>query len=267
MTNHCVARGWLNVAWSGILALSVTVSAAAQVSVPASPGRRFPRTDLALGVLGDLELGGVSSGSGNKYMTLNVGGRLDVVPTLPFVGHIAYEKNIGKSQGPLYTLTVGTGFKFADRVGREDMWVATGGGEINPYVSYVDFAEVAGLARHYQVLRAGFLAYQYDLGFPGPTMSSGFFVGYSRNTLLQADAPSQSGMPGLRAVNTLALDLLVGSVAPSAPKTNKLGFRGSWTHDLGNIASTRLEVGLRPALGYFSVVAVEVFFLKSGPWF
>jgi hypothetical protein len=248
-----------------ILIVTLAPCAMAQVSTPeASTGRRFPRTDVALGLLGDLELGGMGGSGG--YLTLNVGGRLDVVPTLPFVGQIAYTRNVGETSGPGYTVSVGTGFKFADMLGSENLWVVTGAGEINRYWNYVEFTSIAGLARRYQVLRGGF--FSYTLERTDSTTSNGFYVGYSRNTLVQANAPAGTGMPGLRAINSLALDLLVGSVPPvGARKSNKLGFRGSWTQDLGNIGSVRWEAGLRPALGYYGVLAIEVFFLSSVPWF
>jgi hypothetical protein len=246
-----------------ILAAPLAKSAAAQVNTPpAAAAGHFPRTDLALGVLGDLELGGMG---GNGYLTLNVGGRLDVIPTVPVVGQVAYTRNVGQTSGPGHTFTAGTGFKFADKVGSEGLWVVTGAGEINRYWNYVEFTSIAGLARRYQVLRGGFIS--YTLERTDSTTSNGFYIGYSRNTLVQADAPAGTGMPGLRAINSLALDLLVGSVPPLASRSNKLGFRGSWTQDLGNIGSVRWEGGLRPALGYYGVMAIEVFFLSSGPWF
>jgi hypothetical protein len=243
-------------------ALAIGLSLGAPQAPAAQRQARFERTDIVLGVRGDLE-GGSTSGF---YLSLDGGWRVDVVPNLPVVFEMIHDYTLTASPtnfGDGNALSIGGGIKLSDRWSVEGRDIVIDAGETRDYV-YNTYQNLPTLARHYTVLRAGatqFDWYNTNNGLTGT--SSGFFVGYSSNTLLNSSA----GMVGLKAVNSLTFDVLVGSVASTAPKQNKLGFRGSWTSDWGNFASTRLEVGSRPAMGFYSLLAIDAFFISSHHWF
>ena len=241
-----------------------TVFCGLSLAVPAGAQRqgKFVRTDLVLSLRGDLE-----GGSGSSfYLSIDGGWRVDVVPSLPVVLQIVHDYTLTAAPthfGDGNAISIGGGLKLSDRLKVGDHYIVTKAWEYKD-TTYNVLESFATLARHYQVLRFGqsrFTWYNGNRGFWG--VSHGIFVGYSSNTILNSSA----GLVGLKAVNSLGIDALFGSADPGAPKTNKVGFRAFWESDWGNFASTRLEVGSRPAMGFYSLLAIDAFFISSHRWF
>ena len=248
-----------------VVATAVTVGAyALSFAAPAAAQQqgRFVRTDVVVGLRGDLEGGS----PGTFYLSIDGGWRLDVVPSLPVVLEVIHDYTLTATPTNLgngNAFSFGGGIKLSDRFSAEGHYTLTGVEETSDSV-YNYYEALPTLARHYQVLRFGSSRFEwYNNNTARAGVSNGFFVGYSSNTLLNSSA----GTVGLKAINSLALDMLFGSVDPGAPKPNKVGFRGAWTADWGNFMSTRLEVGSRPAMGFYSLLAIDAFFISSHRWF
>lgn len=227
------------------------------------------RTDFA----GSLGLGGELGGN-PLAIAFPAAIRLEVVPTAPFVIQGSYIHEVytvaGGGHSPDRFTEFGGGYKLSDELGVEGHYIATAAWEHGDS-TYTRYQEMAASARHYRVVRFGYFNYQYNT--PGPTgallntvghvNSTGFYVGYSVNTLLSGEG----GLVGLKTVNTLLVDLLFGSLPAYAGGQNKIGIRGAWTTDFGNIFSMRFEGGLRPASGFYFFSTIDLFILKTAKLF
>jgi hypothetical protein len=229
------------------------------------------RTDFA----GSLGLGG-ELGANPMAIAFPAAVRLELVPTVPFVLQGSYIHEVytwaaypGQHSPDRFT-EFGGGYKLSDELGVEGHYIATAGWEHGD-TTYTRYQEMAASARHYRVVRFGYFNYQYNTAGPtgalvntvGHVNSTGFYVGYSVNTLLSASG----GLAGLKTVNTLLVDLLFGSVPAYAGGQNKIGIRGAWTTDFGNIFSMRFEGGWRPASGYYGFGTIDLFIIKTAKLF